>query len=164
MIEVVKAGLNEYDTILALAKKVWPQTYKKILSQEQIEYMMERMYSLDAYTEQISIKGHHFLLVKEESEFLGFASYEPNSLSGATKIHKIYVIPEAQGRSIGKLLISKIESAAKRNNNDRILLNVNRYNEAVNFYLKIGFTKAGEEDIDIGNGYLMEDFIMQKWL
>ncbi|RZJ61928.1 MAG: GNAT family N-acetyltransferase, partial [Flavobacterium sp.] len=105
MIKVIKAGLNDYDTILALAKKVWPQTYKKILSEEQIEYMMDKMYSFEAYTEQISIKGHHFLLVKDGPEFLGFASYELNSTSGATKVHKIYVIPEAQGRSIGKLLI-----------------------------------------------------------
>ena len=120
------------------------------------------MYSLAAITEQIAIKGHHFLLLSEDDKYLGFASYELNYLSGITKLHKLYVLPETQGKGAGRLLMTKIEEAAASNNNDKVSLNVNRYNPAINFYLKNGYTKAGEEDINIGNGYLMEDFIMEK--
>lgn len=162
--EIRKADLGDYKIINDLAIKTWYDTYSSILSQEQLEYMLNTMYSLEAITEQIAIKGHHFLLLSEDDKYLGFASYELNYTSGTTKLHKLYVLPETQGRGAGRLLISKIENAAKNNGNDKIVLNVNRYNNAANFYLKNGFTKAGEEDINIGNGYLMEDFIMEKGL
>jgi len=164
MMQIRKAGIEDFQIINDLALKTWYDTYDKILSAEQLKYMLDMMYSLTAITEQIAVKGHHFLLLSEEDNYLGFASYEVNYLSGVTKLHKLYVLPETQGRGAGRLLISKIEEAAVRNSNNTVSLNVNRYNSAVNFYLKNGYRKAGEEDINIGNGYLMEDFIMEKSL
>lgn len=162
--KIRNADIGDFKIINDLALKTWYDTYSSILSPEQLEYMLKAMYSLEAFTEQIAIKGHHFLLLTEDDNYLGFASYELNYLSGVTKLHKLYVLPETQGRGAGRLLISKIENFAKNNGNDKITLNVNRYNNAVNFYLKNGFSKAGEENINIGNGYLMEDFIMEKEL
>lgn len=162
--EIRKAGLVDFEIINTLAVKTWPDAYGKILSQEQITYMLDEMYSLTAITDQISIKGHHFLILSDGQKNLGFASYELNYLSGVTKLHKLYVLPETQGTGAGRLLIAKVENAAMANGNDKMLLNVNRYNNAVNFYLKSGYVKIREEDINIGNGYLMEDFVMEKQL
>ena len=164
MIEVTKADLADFETIHGLASRVWPQTYKAILTEPQVEYMFDMMYSQAAYNEQITIKNHHFLLAKEDKQFLGFASYELNARYEITKVHKIYVVPEAQGKGVGKVLINRIANLAKKHGNDKLILNVNRYNTAVKFYQSLGFTKVGEEDIDIGNGYLMEDYIMQLHL
>ena len=163
MIEIVKVTAQDFPAIQDIAYKTWPATYGHILSAGQLEYMLDMMYSM-ASLQKSAAKGHQFLLLKEDNTALGFASYELNYTSGTTKLHKLYVLPETQGRGAGRLLISKIENAAKSNGNDKIVLNVNRYNNAANFYLKNGFTKAGEEDINIGNGYLMEDFIMEKGL
>ncbi|KGO91945.1 GNAT family N-acetyltransferase [Flavobacterium subsaxonicum] len=160
--EILKASIKDYDLIHAIAVPSWQHTYSSILSAEQLDYMLTLMYSHDAITEQISIKGHHFLLAAEDGQYLGFASYEINSVYEATKIHKLYVLPGAQGRGVGKALVTVIENTAKAHGNNKLLLNVNRYNPAVNFYLKTGFAKIGQEDINIGNGYLMEDYIMQK--
>jgi diamine N-acetyltransferase len=162
MIEVRKASSTDHAVIRELADRTWHHTYLPILSQEQVDYMLDMMYSEEAYTEQLSIKGHHFLLVSEDGIFLGFASYELNYLSATAKIHKLYVVPEAQGKGIGQKLLTIIENEAVKNTNDTIVLNVNRYNKAVHFYQKAGFEKTGEEDINIGDGYLMEDFIMRK--
>lgn len=162
MIEVIKGGTEDYDVIRSLAEVVWPHTYSKILSEEQLDYMFDMMYSQNAYNEQLSLKNHHYLLAKDEGRFLGFASYEINCRPGTTKIHKLYVLPETQGKGIGNILVSKIENIARNHGNNLIILNVNRYNPAVDFYLRAGFVKAGQEDINIGNGYLMEDYIMQK--
>jgi len=161
--EIVKAGFGDYNLVHTLAEKVWPQTYKNILTQDQITYMFEMMYSQDAYNEQIEKKGHEFLLVRDDSGYLGFASYELNyDNKPITKVHKIYVLPQTQGKGAGRALIDKISQIATDNNNTVVSLNVNRFNSAIGFYEKIGFVKAGQEDIDIGNGYLMEDYIMQK--
>ena len=78
-----------------------------------------------------------------------------------TRIHKIYILPEAQGKGVGKLLIEKVVALAKENQSEVISLNVNKFNKAVSFYKKIGFEIVAEEDLDIGNGYLMEDYKME---
>lgn len=162
--QIRKADLKDFEIINKLAVNTWPHAYGKILSQEQITYMLDEMYSQKAITDQISIKGHHFIILSSDEKDVGFAAYELNHLSGITKLHKLYVLPETQGLGAGRLLIAKVEELAKTNRNDSIILNVNRFNEAVNFYAKNGYVKVREEDIDIGNGYLMEDYIMQKQL
>ena len=163
--EIIKAGLNDFNLIHSLAENVWPQTYKNILTPQQIEYMFEMMYSQKAYNEQIENKGHRFILIKDESGHLGFASYELNyNNTPVTKIHKIYVLPQIQRKGVGRAMIDEISAIAKKEGNTRVSLNVNRFNKAVGFYENIGFVNTGQEDIDIGNGYLMEDFIMVKTL
>lgn len=162
MLQIVKAGLDDLDTIQAMAKIVWPHTYGKILHAEQLDYMFDMMYSREAFIEQVSLKNNHFLLAKDESGYVGFASYECNYTAGVTKIHKIYIMPDAQGRGVGKAFMTAISNIAKQNRNNAITLNVNRYNEAVRFYEALGFTRKGEEDVHIGQGYLMEDYIMYK--
>lgn len=162
MVQIIKAGLDDFETIQGMAKIVWPHTYGKILSAEQLDYMFDMMYSRQAFTEQISLKNHHYLLARDEDNYAGFASYECNYSAGITKIHKLYILPDIQGKGIGKTIVNAISNIAKQNGNDALTLNVNRYNEAVHFYEAIGFTKKGEEDIAIGQGYLMEDYIMHK--
>ena len=160
-----KASITDYNTIYKIAIHVWDATYKDILTPEQMEYMINLFYSEEAINDQIAIKGHQFLLaVADNGEYLGFASYEINYLSETTKLHKLYVLPQAHGKGIGKALVTVIENAAKRNSNDKLLLNVNRFNPAVHFYLKSGFENMGEDDVDIGNGYVMEDYLMIKQL
>lgn len=154
---------NNYKAIQDIAGKTWPVTYGSILSSEQIQYMFSMMYDLKALKNQAETKNHHFIIAEEDGNFLGFASYEFDYHNEPkTKIHKIYILPETQGSGIGKKLIYYISEKAKSNNQEFLSLNVNRFNEAIHFYTKIGFEKVGEEDINIGNGYLMEDFIMEK--
>jgi ribosomal protein S18 acetylase RimI-like enzyme len=125
--------------------------------------MLEMMYSLDAIAAQVEKKGHVFLLAKEGADCLGYASYENNyQQSGKTKIHKIYIRPTAQGKGVGKSLMDEIIKISQANGSNTLSLNVNRHNQAINFYEKIGFRQVGHENIDIGNGYMMEDFIMDK--
>ncbi|SHE66252.1 Ribosomal protein S18 acetylase RimI [Pedobacter caeni] len=165
MLNIYTATSSDYPLIQKIAHETWPDTFGAILSKEQISYMLEMMYSTAALTEQTSVKGHQFLLVKDETKHLGYASFELNYKGlSKTKIHKIYILPEAQGKGVGKLLMNTITGIAKENNNDTLSLNVNRDNSAFAFYQNIGFEKVGEENIDIGDGFLMEDFIMDKKL
>lgn len=154
---------DNYKAIQDIAGKTWPVTYGSILSAEQIQYMFSMMYDLEALKNQAEAKNHHFIIAEEEGNFLGFASYEFDcDEEPKTKIHKIYILPETQGSGIGKKMIYYISEKAKNHSQKSLSLNVNRFNDAIHFYTKIGFEKVGEEDINIGNGYLMEDFIMEK--
>ena len=162
--EIRKASIEDYTTIYDIAIPVWEATYKSILNADQMEYMLNLMYSHEAVAEQIALKGHQFLLAANEGNYVGFASYEVNYRMETTKIHKLYILPEVHGKGIGKALLTVIEHAAKKNSNDKIVLNVNRFNPALHFYHKTGFINMGEDNIDIGNGHVMEDYLMLKQL
>ena len=162
MIRIHEASEADFPTIQHIAHQTWPVTFGAILSPAQVNYMLEWMYSLPSLQEQTAQKGHQFLLAKEENQALGFASYEVNYKGApATKIHKIYILPNKQGKGIGKALIKSIGDSARDVGNQALLLNVNRYNAAVQFYKHLGFGIIGEENIDIGQGFLMEDYIMK---
>jgi ribosomal protein S18 acetylase RimI-like enzyme len=165
MIHVVSANETHFPIIQHIAHQTWPVTFGSILSQDQISYMLEMMYSLPALREQVTHKGHVFLLAQEGTDYLGYASYELNyTETSKTKLHKIYVLPTSQGKGIGKILINAVVEKALQYHNQSLLLNVNRENKAISFYQKLGFKIIGEENIAIGNGFLMEDYVMEKKL
>lgn len=165
MIEIQEATFQHYFLIQQLARQTWPDAFKKILSKEQIAYMLEMMYSIASLAEQVEKKGHTFILAKSEVDYVGFASYELNYKGlSKTKIHKIYILPAVQSKGIGKLLMLNIAERARQQKNTVLSLNVNKNNKAIQFYQKIGFQKIGEENLPIGNGFMMEDAIMEKKL
>ena len=158
---LVKANTSHIATIEKLARVIWPVAYVEILSQEQLDYMLDMFYSEEALTAQLE-KGHVFYLVQNNSsDYLGFVSYELNCEPHKTKIHKIYVLPETQGLGLGKLLFEKVREQALKNNQEAIFLNVNKYNNAQHFYTKLNFEIVKEEVIDIGRGYVMDDYVME---
>lgn len=162
MIHIVKGTTEDLPTIAEIARKTWPVAYGEILSQAQLEYMLNAFYSKESLQDNMD-NGHEFILAIENDIVLGFASFEHQYQHKAkTKIHKIYILPEIQGKGIGKLLIDAIGEFAKGNNSNSLLLNVNRFNKALTFYQKQGFEIIEAIDIEIGLGYLMEDYIMEK--
>ncbi len=162
MTEIIKAGIADAETIRDLAKKIWPVAYGEILSAEQLDYMLEWIYSFDSLTDQMENKHHEFYLAVNNGEQSGFISLEKNKKDSSIYIlHKIYVLPEAQGKSIGKSLLNFAIDKVKYAGGKALQLNVNRYNKALHFYEEHGFKIILEEDIDIGNGYLMNDYKMQ---
>ncbi|SFA73879.1 Ribosomal protein S18 acetylase RimI [Flavobacterium swingsii] len=157
------ATKSQLEIIKDLAYKIWPSTYGPILSKEQVDFMLDKFYNIKSLEEQMLQKNQVFLLIEENNKYLGFCAYELNCESlNKTKLHKIYVLPETQGKGIGKILLNEVEKIASENNNSALFLNVNRYNNAQEFYKKQGYSVIKTIDIEIGNGYLMEDFVMEK--
>lgn len=163
MIQIENNQDLQFTDIRAIAKEVWPVAYGAILSEAQLDYMMEMMYSVPSLQEQVTEKKHRFILAKEGETVLGFASFEFNyGKKPKTKIHKIYILTTEQGKGIGKQLIDFITNEAKKRHQKGLLLNVNKNNKAIRFYESIGFTISFEEVISIGHGYVMDDYVMEK--
>ena len=158
---LIKANTEHIPIVIDLTKKIWPVAYGEILSKAQLDYMIDKFYNETALRELMQ-KGHVFYLAKDDKEkYVGFLSYEINSEPNKTKIHKIYVLPETQGTGLGRQFFELVKEKAIENNQKAIFLNVNKYNNAIHFYTKLGFTKVKDEVIDIGNGYVMDDYVME---
>ena len=99
--EITQITKSQLPIVAKLAHEIWPSAYGEILSKEQLIYMLDKFYSLEALSQQLEEKNHVFLLAEENGEFIGFASYELNIENHKTKIHKIYVLPETQGKGFG---------------------------------------------------------------
>jgi ribosomal protein S18 acetylase RimI-like enzyme len=164
MITISEATAEDIKAIQEITYRTWPITYGKILSEEQLDYMLDLFYSDKALNNQFEKKEQLFYLISEEDEAtLGFIGIEHNYKNQSqTKIHKIYLLPETQGKGIGKKVIEEIEKMGVKNHSKSLSLNVNRFNSALSFYKKTGFEIIDEVNIDIGKGYLMEDFVMEK--
>jgi len=162
MLEISPANNSHFGIIKDLAYQIWPATYGSILSEKQLAYMLDLFYSEKAL-EQNAADNHHFILINENEVAVGFADYELQYKNEAvTRIHKIYVLPETQGKGFGKKMIQYIENKALEVNNIKLSLNVNRFNKAKEFYERQGFKIAFEEDVELDFGYLMEDYRMEK--
>jgi len=144
--------------IYALAHAVWPETYSAILSEAQLKYMLEMIYSKSSLQKQFE-EDHNFLIVEENKTPVAFADYSLLK-DDVYKLNKIYVLPAQQGKSIGKLLLHHVIDLVKAKGAKTLLLNVNRNNKAKEFYEHLGFKVISEEDIDIGEGYFINDYIM----
>ncbi len=154
---------QHFAAVQHIAHTTWPVTFGAILSSTQIQYMLQMMYSSEALEAQVADKGHVFIVAKAEGQYLGFVSFEHNYQGTTkTKIHKIYILPDTQGKGIGKSLLEVVTKKAVKNGNNTLTLNVNRDNGAIAFYEKMDFQKTAEEDIDIGNGFFMNDAVMEK--
>ena len=158
------AQKSELYLIQKIAYATWPIAYGNILSDSQLSYMLKMMYDLDALLHQYDQLKNQFLLAFDElGNELGFASFSKNDEYPTTyKLHKLYVLPHQQGKKIGKLLLDFVVQVIKKTEEKTVIkLNVNRQNNAVTFYIKQGFKIVKEEDNDIGEGYFMNDYLMQ---
>jgi len=156
-----EAGIEDIPTIQSLAHLVWPATYGNLMSANKLEYMLQLIYSAESLRQQMQ-QGHHFLLASIHKTAVGFASYSATKEVAVYKLQKLYVRTDIQGRGLGKALINHVIDRIQPLQASALLLNVKRDNTAVAFYEKMGFAVVREEDIDIGNGYFMNDYVMEK--
>ena len=104
-----------------------------------------------------------FVFVDDNDEAVGYASYQEIE-PGLFKLHKLYVLPSQQGKGTGRFMVDYIIEHARQLGGNTLQLQVNRKNKARDFYERLGFTVTGEFDFDIGNGFVMDDYVMAKKL
>jgi GNAT superfamily N-acetyltransferase len=164
MYTIRTATVNDVDTILSIADTTWWVAYSPILEKEQITFMLNEIYSADKINKQVVENQQTYLLLEEQGTPVAFAAYSPREENADIfKLHKLYCLPQTQGKGYGKILINEVAQKTKDAGKHILELNVNRYNKALSFYEKMGFTVAYEEDIPIGP-YWMNDFVMRKEL
>ena len=146
-------------SVYAVADAIWHQHYDPIIGEEQVDYMVEKFLSPDAVAEQIN-SGYEYFLYSYDYTFAGFAAILEKD--DELFLSKLYVDEEFRGKGIGKYMFQKFVEICKMRNLKKIWLTCNRNNAgALAFYEHIGFSKVREEVTDIGEGYVMDDFILE---
>lgn len=154
-----RATTADIQLINELAHKIWWQHYPDIISDDQIRYMLEQMYSPGAILTQMEA-AQHYTLIYDDDTPVGYYALSEKS-PGHFFLHKFYIDTALHRRGIGAAAFQQILSDCGEY--DEIALQVNRRNiKAVNFYFKQGFTIAFAKDFDFGGGYTMDDFWMVK--
>ena len=142
--------------------RTWWAHYPGILSPAQIEYMLARGYSHDALRALLA-RPHGGIAIASELQPAGFAAWYAADEPATLKLDKLYVLPEQQGRGIGRALIDHVLERARAAGCATLMLNVNRHNGAsIRTYERCGFAIRGSGDFPIGNGFVMEDYIMVR--
>ncbi len=157
--KIRKAILSDIPIIKEIAEKAWRPTYDHILTEQQTLYMLELMYN--SLTLENQINGNiEFFMVDLDQETVGYFAIE-NVNEQIVKLHKLYLDPTQKQKGLGRKIIQYIKDWTLGNQRKSIILNVNKNNSAVQFYLKMGFIIIEELILDIGEGYVMDDYVMQ---
>jgi GNAT superfamily N-acetyltransferase len=163
--QIVRAMEEHLPAISDLAGVIWRACYPGIITHEQIDYMLARMYSLDVLRDEIRSQGIRYDQLLVDGKPAGFASYGPTSEPGVVKLHKLYLLPEMQGRGLGSRLLQHVEREVRAGAGRRLILSVNKRNtKAITAYQRNGFVIAETVVTDIGGGFVMDDYVMAKEL
>lgn len=156
-------------TIRTIASAAWPVAFGHLVSEEFLRHELNREYSDEALIIQMEEQGHRFILAEQagSSSAIGFVSYaiqEGANDAGArvATVHKLYLLPNLKGKGYGATLLNAAIVAAADAGSLRIELSVNRQNPAVKFYEKLGFSIVCESDIEVGPGFVRNDYLMAK--
>ena len=151
--------------VCELAREIWMQHYPGIITVRQIEYMLAQRYSPAAVRRQLHAGEAWWDKLEVHGELCGFASYERATAARAMKLDKLYVHQLVRGKGYGAALIDHVAKVARRQGMDKLTLQVNKYNHgSVAVYRRAGFTVANTVKVDIGNGFFMDDHVMEREL
>lgn len=159
-IEKVK-DLNELAEVAELAEKIWHECFVGIISNGQIDYMIEKFQSLDAMKNQVENQNYTYFSVYCDNELCGYIGVKPE-LDDRFFLSKLYLHKSKRGKGVASVMLKKVFDEVRKIGKKRVYLTVNKYNShAVNVYKKTGFIVSDTAVTDIGNGYVMDDFIME---
>lgn len=152
---------EQIDLTVRLAKDIWQQHYLSMIEQAQIDYMLDKFQSPSAIQQQIN-SGYLYFLANYDLRLSGYLALVPDTQQSRLMISKIYVDTNARGAGIGKDMFEYTKDKAQELGLKTIWLTVNVNNcDSIKWYIRQGFQKVDEVKADIGNGYFMDDYILE---
>lgn len=161
-VEFVPAhGEADLAAIAELAREIWYEYYVPLIGKAQVDYMVPKFQSLAAMREQIA-GGYEYFMLRQEDAPVGYAAVQPQPDTGRLFISKLYVQRNARGRGTGRAAMEFIEGRARQRGLALLWLTVNKGNPALRAYERLGFRTVEAILINIGGGFVMDDFRMEK--
>ena len=154
---------NQLAIVESLAREIWTEYYTPFIGSDQVNYMLDKFQSRAAIAYQIKSEGYLFYLIEDDGNYIGYLGVKPNGQE--LFLSKLYVHSSRRGQKFGKKAIRFLERLALKLNLNKVSLTVNKKNtSAIMAYKKLGFKNLGSSVVDIGNGFIMDDFKMEKYI
>lgn len=153
--EIRLGTVEDAEKLAESAKKVWQEVYEPIIGHKQVAYMLKKFQSPEAFARQITKEGYLYWVVAEGAEIYGYLGYEEEA--DFYFLSKLYLLPEIRKQGWASQLLAKIPQDKK------IRLTVNKYNTIAQArYQKWGFKEVAAIETDIGSGFIMDDYVLEK--
>lgn len=155
-----KVTIDEVPQLAALAKEIWVQHFTPIIGSAQVAYMLEKFQSEKPMTEQMNGVYSYYWFMKNGAP-VGYICFKPEN--GKMFLSKLYLRQNERGNGYATKAIEFLSDYCKEQKLSSIWLTVNRHNDnTVAVYKHLGFVTTREQAADIGNGFVMDDYIMEK--
>ena len=167
MSDAVLVPLTEadFEPLARLADTIWRAHYGPLIGLAQVEYMLKGRYTAEKLRAYIGASDRWLRLLKQDGETLGYCSYALTATPGEMKLEQLYLLEAFKGRGLGGLMMRHVEAEARAHGCGTIMLTVNKGNTgSIAVYKKSGFTVREEAVFDIGGGFVMDDYVMEKRL
>lgn len=161
-IEFVPATTSQQiDVIAGLAHEIWYEYYVPLIGRAQVDYMVAKFQSSEAMQQQLH-DGYEYFMTEREGRLIGYCAIQARPEESSLFLSKLYLLRDARGGGTGRVCMEFIEQLARRRGLRLLWLTVNKGNPAVQAYERLGFRIAADLLIDIGGGFVMDDFRMEK--
>ncbi|MHB1236471.1 MAG: GNAT family N-acetyltransferase [Gallionella sp.] len=155
----------DFETLARLAEAIWRSHYTRIIGSAQIDYMLAGRYTPEKLRLYLNADDRWLMLLRIDDRAVGYCSYALTDDLGEMKLEQLYLLPELHGQGLGKLMLRHVEQQARVRGRRTLVLQTNKRNDiAIAFYRKAGFTVREEAVFDIGGGFVMDDYVMEKML
>lgn len=148
-------------TAATLAHEIWYEYYVPLIGRAQVDYMVARFQSVPAMAQQMR-EGYEYFLVERGGRSIGYCAVQPRPAEQSLFLSKLYLLAAERGAGTGRRCMEFIEQLARQRGLKLLWLTVNKGNPAVNAYKRLGFRVAADLVMDIGDGFVMDDFRMEK--
>ena len=155
----------EFPTVARLGEAIWRSHYTPIIGAAQVEYMLASRYTSEKLSRYLDSDERWLQLLKLSGEPVGYCSYARTDRPDELKLEQLYLLPQHKGKGLGGFMLRHVEAEGRRLGFRVLMLTVNKNNtDSIAIYKKTGWTLRGEIVIDIGHGFVMDDYVMEKRL
>jgi len=153
----------DFASIAAVARQIWLEHYITIITKAQIDYMLRGRFTPENLQRYVGARDRWFYVLRLADEVVGYCSFALTPTPGEMKLEQLYVLPALHGRGLGKRMLHLVEQETLAHGCRTLMLQVNKQNtKSIDVYRRGGFTVREEVVVDIGQGFVMDDFIMEK--
>ena len=156
---------TDFEDLAAVARQIWLAHYSTIITTAQIEYMLGGRFTAANLERYLDAPDRWMHVLRRDGRAIGYCSYARTDRARELKLEQLYLLPALHGQGLGRSMMERVEAHARQLGCDLVMLQVNKQNAvAIDVYRRSGFTVREEVVVDIGNGFVMDDFIMEKRL
>jgi GNAT superfamily N-acetyltransferase len=155
--------VQQFDVVAGLAHEIWYEYYVPLIGRAQVDYMVSKFQSSGAMAGQMR-EGYEYYLAQRDGRPIGYCAVQPQPAENSLFLSKLYLLRDARGAGTGRVCMEFIEQLARRRGLNLLWLTVNKGNPAVKAYERLGFRIAADLVMDIGGGFVMDDYRMEKSL